>query len=802
MIIHKIKLHNIRSYQDQEIELGEGITLFEGDIGSGKTTILMSIDFALFGNSTPDFYKSLLRKGANSGYVEIEFEHNGERYIIRRVLENKGRGISNTESTVITPEGKVVLSAVDVRNYVLKLMGLDVDKEKRKSLPVVKYAIYTPQETMKVILEGTGKKEEERLDVIRKIFKLDEYKIARENIDLVYRDFTAEYRTARDKEEEIERIEEDIKEKKESIKNLNEELDKLNREISNVEKEYQNKKREWENITELRGKYEALRREIGKIEVKLAGIKENINKEKKELEEIESMKKRMEEIENYALRYEELEKRREELERKYNDILSLEAQYRRVQERIKILSEKVKKIEGKRQEIEELLAKKKIMNERIASLEDLENEKRELEEKRASLRGKIEAINSKMEEVKLELEDYKSLGAVCPKCKRPLSKEDKDRLIMESSKKLQELKDELKNANVEEAKIKRSISELEREIKELRELAKELASIEERIKRLKDEIEEGENAKKEIEKERKNLPDFKEEDKKRIGDELNSIKSEVYKLRELWKEYNSLKKSVEKESRVKENIKNYEFEYSKLSKELIAKKNEIKSLNYSPELFNKIDEEYREIERKRASLKKEIEEKMGKLQDLKRDVEKKREIIGKLKEEIKVAKKRGEFGEWLKSDLKNALEDIERHRLIAINEEFRQLFEQWFREILGESEYEASIDEDFKPVVRYQKFDMPIYSLSGGERTSIALAYRLALNTMVKKSLELETNLLILDEPTDGFSKDQLYKLKDIFNKMDTDQIIIVSHEKELMNLADTVYHVEKIDGVSSIKRI
>jgi L-alanine-DL-glutamate epimerase-like enolase superfamily enzyme len=48
MIIRKIKLHNIRSYQDQEIELGEGITLFEGDIGSGKTTILMSIDFALF----------------------------------------------------------------------------------------------------------------------------------------------------------------------------------------------------------------------------------------------------------------------------------------------------------------------------------------------------------------------------------------------------------------------------------------------------------------------------------------------------------------------------------------------------------------------------------------------------------------------------------------------------------------------------------------------------------------------------------------------------------------------------------
>ena len=38
-----IELENIRSYDEQKIEFPRGITLFEGDIGSGKSTILNMI---------------------------------------------------------------------------------------------------------------------------------------------------------------------------------------------------------------------------------------------------------------------------------------------------------------------------------------------------------------------------------------------------------------------------------------------------------------------------------------------------------------------------------------------------------------------------------------------------------------------------------------------------------------------------------------------------------------------------------------------------------------------------------------
>ena len=52
MILESIELKNIRSYDDQKIEFPKGITLFEGDIGSGKSSILMAVEFALFGTGS------------------------------------------------------------------------------------------------------------------------------------------------------------------------------------------------------------------------------------------------------------------------------------------------------------------------------------------------------------------------------------------------------------------------------------------------------------------------------------------------------------------------------------------------------------------------------------------------------------------------------------------------------------------------------------------------------------------------------------------------------------------------------
>ena len=64
---------------------------------------------------------------------------------------------------------------------------------------------------------------------------------------------------------------------------------------------------------------------------------------------------------------------------------------------------------------------------------------------------------------------------------------------------------------------------------------------------------------------------------------------------------------------------------------------------------------------------------------------------------------------------------------------------------------------------------------------------------MVQKYAETGPSALILDEPTDGFSKEQLGKVREILDEMANPQVIIVSHERELESMADQVYRVAKV---------
>src|SRR2546427_2041547 len=85
MILKKLQLRNVRSYEKQSVDFPMGKTLFEGDIGSGKSTILMAIEFALFGLGS-EKGASLLRVGQAEGEVSLTFEVAGDRYNKKRAM--------------------------------------------------------------------------------------------------------------------------------------------------------------------------------------------------------------------------------------------------------------------------------------------------------------------------------------------------------------------------------------------------------------------------------------------------------------------------------------------------------------------------------------------------------------------------------------------------------------------------------------------------------------------------------------------------------------------------------------------
>ncbi|KAF5048105.1 hypothetical protein DSECCO2_453530 [anaerobic digester metagenome] len=213
--------------------------------------------------------------------------------------------------------------------------------------------------------------------------------------------------------------------------------------------------------------------------------------------------------------------------------------------------------------------------------------------------------------------------------------------------------------------------------------------------------------------------------------------------------------------------------------------------------YDKIKEEFRNINDKLASTKtliKSIEESIFKLGE---EIQKKEELKTQLN-------RLNEYQLWLNDYFIPTIRLIENHVMNKRFNEFNDNFQKWFNMLIDDDTKTAKLnDKDFSPIVQQDKFEQDMNYLSGGEKTSVALAYRLALNNVVKNvSTGMKSNLLILDEPTDGFSKEQLYKIREILNELNCPQIILVSHERELESFADNLFSIEKVGGISQVSKI
>ena len=181
MKIKKLKLKNIRSYEDQEIEFPDGSLLLSGDVGSGKTSILLAIEYALFSLQPGQKGSSLLRNGSDFGEVSLEFEVDGKEIIIERRLKRKEKTISNSYSAITIDGEKIISSVTEIKTKVLQLLGYPPEFIKRNNI-LYRYTVYTPQEQMKqIILEDS----ETRLNLLRHIFGIDKYKRVRENLTIL-----------------------------------------------------------------------------------------------------------------------------------------------------------------------------------------------------------------------------------------------------------------------------------------------------------------------------------------------------------------------------------------------------------------------------------------------------------------------------------------------------------------------------------------------------------------------------------------------------------------------------------------
>jgi DNA repair protein SbcC/Rad50 len=684
MLIKKVKIRNIRSYREAEINFPTGSTLLSGDIGSGKSTVLLAIEFALFGTRRGGLSGAvLLRNGESTGSVELEFELDGKNIIVSRSLVRGKTSVAQDVGYIVIDGERKDLSATELKQEIINLLKYPQEFLTKSKDLIYRYTVYTPQEEMKHILLENA---EERLNILRRVFGIDKYKTVIGNTKLFVSKMKGKVKEFSGFVSDLEDKRRSRDEIKNKISKLNEDILRLNPLMEAASNELTRKKNE-----------------IGLIEGKIA-----------RLNEVKSL-----------------------ISGKNSKVDSLNGNIGRVKKELEIL---VKEILEMGSEVKEII-----------DLNELKLQIKEKEEEISSLEMKIESIKKTVRTYEVRTEHANEIKGKfheldkCPTCKQ---------IVQDTHK---------KSIFIEQDKI---IAETEKELESFKE---SLEGKENLMVIFKKDLEKLKNSEREIELNNLKLRNLNEKKNKE-----NSLNEEIVKteseLRIVESELKTFKIELFDFEGVNEN-------YSKLKLEL-----------------DNCLENLRKVEVEKSGIEREVATNKSFLENLENEILEKEKVKGNIEKLIGLQS-------FFEKDFINLMETIERKIMLKAFSEFDVLFKNWFEILIDSDLLKVGINEEFTPVIEQAGHDIDYLHLSGGEKTAAALAYRLALNQVINDMMSsIKTrDLIILDEPTDGFSEAQLDRLRLVLDELKIKQIILVSHESKIESFVDNIISLSKKDHVSAI---
>lgn len=498
MILESIELKNIRSYKETSINFPEGSILLSGDIGSGKTTILLAIEFALFGLS-PDLPGSaLLRNGSEKGFVELSFKIRNKKFKILRTLKRTKTSVLQDSGSFSTEKEQTKLTAVELKSKIFKILGYPQTLLSKSKNLIYRFTVFTPQESVKQILFDT-----ERIETIRRLFNIDKYKRVRENSSLIIKNFKNEQKILESKLDDENSKKELLQHKLISDNELKEQISKVNTKLKELRNELE------ENKEKLRKAEEDFSKTLNlkeKLNSKTELLKSIIKEIKEKEEKLIKLKK---ELTNLEFNPEQL--------RKYSETkIKLEDFISRVNAKLNLSKEKITSSNELTNKIDLLKTcpfckqkvtkehKETIIKEKNNTVKEQELIIQDLNKKASQARTKLNLIIRKKEELeliksRLEIQDFKK------KQIKELEETINTSRSSELKEEINSIKEKLKNRKEIELKELRNKTELlsseERKLQiEEVSLKKESEGINEIIHILKKELEEKKQAKKQLKK--------------------------------------------------------------------------------------------------------------------------------------------------------------------------------------------------------------------------------------------------------------------------------------------------------------
>ncbi len=796
MRLRHLRLSNIRSYVSASIPFDEGITLFEGDIGSGKSTILLAIEFALFGLGDTDS-THLLRHGTKRGEVELTLEVGGREVTTLRMLK-RTRKKAQVERCVLTVDGsETELSSGEMKARVLELLSFREHPDPKAKSVIFRYGVYTPQEEMRTILSSHRSMRELRKQTLRRAFGVEDYRQARDNLAHVASEAKGRSSAYLEVAPKLDEAMAKLADAKVSTKERAADLKAAQKVAKDALAQERKEQKRLDGLEELEGRHHKALREAEVRRTAVAGaggdlavVEEQLERTREAKEQLERTRAKMAEHGEVSSELKGMEKRLRELER-------LRSRNTKRLERLSSLKTQLEAAEKAAGELEGLQRRLKDIEDPRPRIAEVTEQLRAAEEEVATLRAEVNTLGRDIDVLKGELRELDDLEgeAMCPRCQQPLTAEHLKSLKAKDGKRVRKLEGARREAGAGLNRSEEDVERLRDEFEGLNKQANDREVLQRTIERVEPEAKRVARIRSKIESEEgselaRSLEAAEQAFDRRRYEGLKAADREVHRLQGLAAGY------AKDASREPELAREREAALKAVKdgeRALRAAEKAVRTLEAKrePGALEAAKERLREA-RERARRNE------SELEVAKRDLEVAEAEVDRLEGEVRELERTRALGEayghllrWLRECYGPALDLIERSVLSVLREDMDAATGRWFDMLVEDPDLELAIDEDFSPRMSQQGWEVDIEALSGGERTSVAFAYRLALNGLVRRiAAPTHGNLLLLDEPTEGFSKEQLSRLGTVLREVDVDQAVIVSHERELEGFADRVYRV------------
>jgi len=753
-MITSIELVDFLSHSDTKLKFEDGVTIFVGDNGAGKSSIIDAITFSLFGQHTRKSNKGLIRRGTNQGYAKIEFSIKDKKYETVRKIDTKSSLSAIFSET--TNNNRVEIAAGERKQFG-ESMTEQVEKTIGMNFEKLKIASIVQQGELNSIINAKPREFKELLNAIIGIDKLD---IASDTMQKVTKEFRKKIRTdlGGHDDTDIEFLTKDFEKCQYDIKEAEPEKNQLESQKKSVHRELEELLKKEETDTPKRDKINQL--ESQKKEL-LRYVKETIQGIQQEIQENE---RKIDDCKNCF----------EELKLK----TGFEGKLEKVEEEDK---EVIKKIQEITTQIVSLKGKQELKRDKINQLESQKKELlRYVKETIQGIQQEIQENERKIDDCKNCFEELKLKTGFEGKLEK-VEEEDKEVI-----KKIQEITTQIV-----------SLKEKEKLAEKLQLKDNKCPVCDSNVEKLNPFFQE-EHIKEEIIKLKQDA-DLKEKERIMYSQERDRFVGELQKIRdaeatlrahsiktkeELVAIQNNTESKKEKLSLAdNENLEQISQvdDHTKLIFDNILKL-ELETKGFDEGEFKKLKER---IVEKRSNLS-QIDQRMGGVLEKIEKAKKQSQVIEKSIVELEKVKKYmlrldkiqsnvfsrdGSVAISLRSWALNSISIKASEYLSILNTKIQRI-------ALSEKAKNVSIACHSKTEV------LELESLSGGEKVSVALALRLGMASLLGAS---NLNLMILDEPTTHLDTERKKSLVDVLSQLSRIeksqlpmQFLIITHDAEI----------------------